>query len=84
MIPESGDNFSIDTNNVNSITIVNALQVLQQIFSQKLVKEAEKAVGPSLKAQEEYLDKLIAENKKREMKFRVDGNNMNEFDISEN
>lgn len=58
LIPETGNDFSVDTNEVNVITIVNALQVLQKHLCQLLVEQAKKAVGNDPRAQERYLDQL--------------------------
>lgn len=60
IIPENGNNFNVETNGVNPITIINAMKVLTKHFARELVKEAEKAVGDNPKAQEQYLNKLIA------------------------
>lgn len=88
-IPEDGGlgtGPQVDTNGVNPITILNALKVIQKHFSQKLVREAQKAVGNDPKAVEKYLDKMCQAAQTREQSFgkRPDGGISGSFILNGN
>src|SRR4051794_20335304 len=68
-IPANGLNAEVTTNGVNPITIINVLQVLQKHFANEILKEAYKAVGDNLKAQEAYIDRLIKQARIDEIHF---------------
>lgn len=57
IIPENIDGLDCQTNEVHPIVIYNALNFLQDYFSKKIIKLAEKEVGSNSKLQEQWIDK---------------------------
>lgn len=61
---DEANSMNIETGDVSYYEILNFLSMAQEHFAREILKRAEKAVGPDLKKQEEWMEMMIQKYKR--------------------